>query len=103
MGGSRHTDTIFVGELSRAAAILSPKSVLLHSLGMAVIGSVGEFQPEAGSFSAYVETMEMFFPANSVPNEHKVEVFRSLIGAKTFSLVRSLVPLHSLMNGRITS
>ena len=58
---------------------------------MAVIGSVGEFQPEAESISAYVERVEMFFAANSVPSERKVAVFLSLVGAKTFSLVRSLV------------
>ena len=58
---------------------------------MAVIGSVGEFQPEAESFAAYVERVEMFFAANAIPNERKAAVFLSLVGAKTFSLVRNLV------------
>ena len=58
---------------------------------MAVVGSLGEFQSETESFSAYVEGTEMFFVANNIPTNHKVAVFHGVIGAKTFGLLQSLV------------
>ena len=58
---------------------------------MAVVGNLGEFQLETESFSAYMERVEMLFIANKIPKNREVAVFLSVIGAKSFSLLRSLV------------
>ena len=46
---------------------------------------------ETESFSAYMERVEMFFIANRIIKNRKAAVFLSVIGAKSFSLLRSLV------------
>ena len=73
VGESSCTAAISIGGLSRAAMISSPrpKFLLLHSLGMACHWQCRRFHPEAESFSTYVEWVEMFFTANSIPNEYK--------------------------------
>ena len=54
-------------------------------------GHIQEFDPAVDSFSLYIERVELFFLANEVPENKKVPVFLSIIGKKTYSLVRDLM------------
>ena len=47
-----------------------------------------KWKPE---FSAYLERIELYFEANEIHEEKQVSVFLSLLGAKTYSLLRTLV------------
>ena len=54
-------------------------------------GSIQEFQPDSEIVSTYLERMQLFFTANSVPQEKQVPVFLSVVGAKAYALLRSLL------------
>ena len=56
-----------------------------------MLGRIQEYSPENELFSSYTERVELFFAANDVADEKKVAVFLSLIGSKTYSLLRNLV------------
>ena len=56
-----------------------------------IYGTVGEYQPEIELFSSYIERVQLFFLANTIADDKKVPVFFSLLGSKTYSLLRSLV------------
>ena len=56
-----------------------------------VYGSVQEYNQENELFSAYLERMNLFFSANDVEDDKKVPIFLTVVGSKTFSLLRSLV------------
>ena len=58
---------------------------------MASYGKPSEFHPEAESISAYLEQVELFFMANSIAND-KVAVILSVVGGKTYSILRDLLP-----------
>lgn len=58
---------------------------------MATYGQLQQFQPEAESIGAYLERVDMYFLANDIAREKKVPVFLSVIGGKTFSLLRDLL------------
>lgn len=49
-----------------------------------------EFVPEFDQWGVYVERLEQHFAANSIPDEKKVAVLLSSIGASAYSLVRDL-------------
>ena len=55
------------------------------------IGHIQEYRPENELFSTYMERVELFFVANEVKDDKKVAVFLSVIGSKTYSLLKSLV------------
>ena len=55
------------------------------------IGTVGEFQPDNKTISAYLERVSLFFDANNVAVEKQVPWLLNIIGAKTYSLLRTLV------------
>ena len=54
-------------------------------------GKIEEFQPENESISAYLERIELYFSANAVEEGKQVAVFLSVIGAKTYTLLRNLL------------
>ena len=54
-------------------------------------GRIEEYNPDSGDFSTYIERFEQFLEANDVREGKKVAVFLSVIGAKTYALLRSLV------------
>ena len=56
-----------------------------------VHGNLKEFQPENELFSSYLERVELFFNANDIVDEKKVAVFLSVVGSKTYSLLRNLL------------
>ena len=58
---------------------------------MTSFGKIDVFNPDVEEFSAYLERIELYFEANGIADEKKVPVFLSLLGAKTYSLLRTLV------------
>ena len=55
------------------------------------IGVVGEFQPENETITAYLERVDLFCDVNSVAEEKQVPWLLNIIGAKTYTLLRTLV------------
>ena len=58
---------------------------------MTSYGRIKEFHPEEGSNESYLERVELFFIANEVADGKKVAVFLSVIGSKTYAILRNLV------------
>ena len=58
---------------------------------MATVGKLGEFVPECESLTAYVERVELYFEAKKIEEERKVPVFLSVLGSKTYSVLRDLL------------
>ena len=58
---------------------------------MTTIGSLQEFCMESESITAYLERVQLFMRANSVEDRKKVAVLLSVIGGKTYNLLRSLL------------
>ena len=56
-----------------------------------VYGSVQEYNQESELFSAYLERVNLFFSANDLEDDKKVPIFLTVVGSKTYSLLRSLV------------
>ena len=54
-------------------------------------GKIDVFQPDSEVFSAYLERIELYFEANGIEEGEQVPVFLSLLNAKTYSLLRTLV------------
>lgn len=57
----------------------------------ALIGSIGPFEENTEQWSSYTERFDYFVLANKIKDDVIVPTFLSLIGAKTFNLLRSLV------------
>ncbi|KAL6464598.1 hypothetical protein MHYP_G00269150 [Metynnis hypsauchen] len=55
------------------------------------IGHIGPFDESVEQWSSYTERFEYFVVANRIEMEKTVSTFLSLMGAKTFTLLRSLV------------
>ena len=58
---------------------------------MATIGKLSEFIPECESLTAYVERVELYFEANKIEEGRKVSVFLSVLGSKTYSVLRDFL------------
>ena len=54
-------------------------------------GTIQEFHPESEQISAYLERINMYLKANDVKDDKWVPILLSVIGAKTYALLRSLV------------
>jgi len=52
-------------------------------------GHLETFNPDSETITAYLERVDLFFQANAVKEEGKVAVFLSVIGRKTYSLLRN--------------
>ena len=50
-----------------------------------------EFKPETDSITVYFERAEVFFRANDIADEKKVAILLSVIGARSYAPLRSLV------------
>ena len=55
------------------------------------IGRIQEFDAETESITAYLERVQLFAMANAVDDDKKVAVLLSVIGSKTYSLLRNLL------------
>ena len=56
-----------------------------------VLGSLGEFDPKAEGISSYLERVQLYFEANSVEDDRKVPVLLTVVGAKTYETLQSLL------------
>ena len=56
-----------------------------------VLGTVGEFDPKVDSISVYLERLELYFVANEVKDDRKVAVMLTVIGARTYDTLRSIL------------
>ena len=61
------------------------------------VGQISEFQSELKSITVYLERVAQYFRANQIPTERRVAVLLSVIGSRTYSLLRSL--LHPAVPG----
>ena len=52
---------------------------------------IKEFHPKEESIESYLERVELFFTANEVADGKKAVVFLSVIGSKTFAILRNVV------------
>lgn len=57
---------------------------------MALIGNIGPFDANNDQWMSYKERLEQFFAANEVDNSKHVAVLLSVVGAKTYELLRTL-------------
>ena len=58
---------------------------------MAFVGKVNEFDCGNEDWESYIESIELYFKANDVADDKKVPTLLSLIGAKTYHLLRNLL------------
>ena len=54
-------------------------------------GALGNSTPKTDNISSYLERLQLYFEANSVGDERKVAVLLTVIGAKTYETLRSLL------------
>ena len=57
---------------------------------MTTIGRIGEFKPDEEQISAYLERIQLFLTANSIGENKQVPVLLSVVGPKTYALLRDL-------------
>ena len=55
-----------------------------------MLGNVSEFDASQETWSSYVERFELFCDCNNVETEKKVSTFLTVVGVKTYSLLRNL-------------
>ncbi|XP_047741571.1 uncharacterized protein LOC125179544 [Hyalella azteca] len=55
------------------------------------IGTMAEFDPEKDEFEVYIARMKLFFTANTVSEAKKASVFLTLVGGRTYSVLRDLL------------
>lgn len=58
---------------------------------MTAIGKLESFDGTKEYWETYVERVEQFFLASGIDDDHKVPTLLSLIGGKTYSLLRDLL------------
>ena len=71
-------------------------TLVMRMVASPIYGSVGEYQPDNEPFSSYLERAVSgesgtVFMANEVPQAKKVPVSLSVLGGKTYSVLRILV------------
>ena len=69
---------------------MASKSEVTQNKAMNSIGKLEEFYETHGDWTAYIERVEQYFLANDVDDEKKVPVLLTVIGGKTYSLLRTL-------------
>lgn len=58
---------------------------------MSFVGKIEAFDSTTEDWETYIERVELYFTANDVEEEKKVATLLSLMGAKTYSLLRNLL------------
>ena len=58
---------------------------------MTAIGKIESFDETQEQWETYVELVEQFFLANNIDEDHQVPTLLSLIGSKTYTLLRDLL------------
>ena len=93
VGGFCRTAAISVGGFCRTAAISVGGLSATLSTTTAAIGSMESFSPESESITAYLGRVQLYLSANAITEDRHMPVLLSLIGSKTYALLRSLVAL----------
>lgn len=62
-------------------------------MATSLTGAFQEFDETTERWNSYTERFEFFVLANGVADEKKVATFLSVMGAKTYGLLRSLIQL----------
>ena len=60
-------------------------------MATATLGTLQEFKPEVETITAYLERLKAYYDANDVQTAKRVAVLLSVIGPKTYSILRSLM------------
>ena len=55
-----------------------------------LVGAIGEYDSETETIAPYLERLHMYLTANGIEEDKKVSVLLTVIGAKTYGLLRSL-------------
>ena len=55
------------------------------------VGTIGEFESTKEKFTSYIERVNLFLDANSIPEEKKVSTLLTLIGPESYQILRSLL------------
>ena len=58
---------------------------------MTTVGKIESFVDTKENWETYVERVEQFFLANDIDDDHKVPTLLSLMGGKTYTLLRDLL------------
>lgn len=58
---------------------------------MARLGKLDEYDEKEQNFESYLERFEHFVTANDIKEEKKLAVFLSVIGPRTYEVLKSLV------------
>ena len=58
---------------------------------MAVFGQIDHFFPDSETLSVYLERVDLFFSANNVPDERKVPLLLTVIGASAYGVLHNLM------------
>ena len=61
-----------------------------NNAGSIIITLCGKFIPGNGTITSYLERAQVFIDANGIADGKKVSVLLSLVGGKTYGLLRSL-------------
>ena len=56
----------------------------------AMIGGIGEYDSSVETWSSYIERFELFVECNGIEQNKKVSTFLTVVGVKTYSLLRDL-------------
>ena len=70
---------------------MSQVTTLATRMATRTYGQLSEFHPESESITSYVKRARLFFRANDIVEEKQSAVFLSVIGGKTYALLRNLV------------
>ena len=57
---------------------------------MGLIGRIDPFDDSLETWTSYVERLEQYFEVNSISNDKKVPALLTLLGGKTYGLLRNL-------------
>ena len=59
-------------------------------MAASMIGTMEPYDESGEPFASYLERFDLYVAANDIPDDRKKAVFLSIIGAKTYQLLRSL-------------
>ena len=79
------TNTLHFGDEDFGLAMATRATSATH------FGCLTEFQPETDSIKSYLERVQLYFTANTVPRDKQVPILLSAIGAPIYSLLSDLL------------
>ena len=56
-----------------------------------ILGAMDSFNPDTDDWSAYIERLDSFFLANEIKDDKKVAVLLTVLRAKAYSLLRTII------------